>query len=114
MELFGERKRTDVITAVTDYIDRFYANPITIENIAKDINLDRHHLARIFKAKTGFTMQQYLIDRRLNQAKKLLLTNLDVTACAEAVGYRDIFVFSKAFKKKFGVSPNNFKKNNCN
>ena len=114
MELIGERKRTDVITAVTDYIDRFYANPITIENIAKDINLDRHHLARIFKAKTGFTMQQYLIDRRLNQAKKLLLTNLDVTACAEAVGYRDIFVFSKAFKKKFGVSPNNFKKNNCN
>lgn len=114
MELFGDRKKSDVVTAVADYIDHSYAEPITIEDIAKDIKLDRHHLARIFKKKTGSTMQQYLIDRRLNQAKKLLVTSLDVTACAEAVGYRDVFVFSKAFKKKFGISPANFKKNNCN
>lgn len=113
MELFGKRKKSDVVTAVADYIDHSFSEPISIENIAKDVMLDRHHLSRIFKAKTGVTMQQYLVDKRLNQAKKLLLTGMDISVCCEAVGYNDIFNFSKAFKKKFGISPGKFKKNNA-
>lgn len=113
MELFGAKNKTDVVTSVVNYIDNSFSEPITIESIAKDVMLDRHHLSRIFKAKTGVTMQQYLIEKRLNQAKKLLLKGVDISVCCEAVGYNDIFNFSKAFKKHFGISPGNFKKINA-
>ena len=50
-------------------------------------------------------MQQFLINKGLHEAKKLLSRGFNVEESARMVGYSDPFAFSKAFKKKYGVSP---------
>lgn len=54
--------------------------------------------------------QSFLIDYRMHKAASLLLgTDMSVKKIARCIGYTDQLVFSKAFKKKFGVSPKNYK-----
>ena len=55
-------------------------------------------------------MQEYLLNTRIKQAKKLLSKNISITDIAHMVGYDNIYEFSKIFKKKTGKSPSFFKK----
>ena len=55
-------------------------------------------------------MQDYLTKKRMKEAKKLLHAGFNVSQTAFSVGYRDQFVFSKAFKKYYGISPSQTKK----
>ena len=101
----------DYTSRVKGYINVHYMDNVTVTQIADTLGLNRKYLARIFKAKNGVSMQEYLIDKRLHEAKKLLLLGYNVEESAYMVGYRDPFGFSKAFKKKYGIAPISFKKN---
>ena len=108
--LFGASAREDYPKKVVNYIDAHYMENVTISKIAESLSLDRKYLARIFKEKEGTSMQDYLIKKRLHEAKKLLLSGYAVKEAAFMVGYCDQFGFSRAFKKCYGVSPESFKK----
>ena len=82
---------------------------VSIEEISKLLGLNRKYLSRIFKDAYGVTMQEYLIDRRLSEASKLLKTGCSVEETAYLVGYNDPFGFSKAYKKRYGNSPSSEK-----
>ena len=107
--LVGASAREDYPKKVVNYIDAHYMENVTISKIAESLSLDRKYLARIFKEKEGTSMQAYLIKKRLQEAKKLLSEGYAVKEAAFMVGYRDQFGFSRAFKKCYGVSPENFK-----
>jgi len=94
---------------VKNYIDINYMNDIKIEEIAKSLNLNRKYLSRIFKEKYGISMQQYLIKKRMHEAKKLLSSGYSVSETAFMTGYSDCFNFSNAFKKYYGESPIKFR-----
>ena len=83
---------------------------VTISGIAESLGLNRKYLARIFKESRGISMQEYLISKRLHEAKKLLLSGYGASESAYMVGYSDPFGFSKAFKRKYGVPPSAVKK----
>ena len=84
-------------------------NGITVEEIAKKLNLDRTYFSTLFKRKTGVSPKQYLLDYRMSIAASLILKNdITVSVAAYSVGYSDIFTFSKMFKKHFGVSPKEY------
>ncbi|MBR2650238.1 MAG: AraC family transcriptional regulator [Clostridia bacterium] len=108
--LFGSRIKVDHPNKVHAFINAHYMEDISIAKIADSLGLDRKYLARIYKEKFGITMQQQLIDKRLHEAKKLLLRGHGVEESAYMVGYSDYFGFSKAFKRKYGDSPINFKR----
>ncbi len=109
-ELFNDEKaKPNYIRQVTDYISANYMNNISIENISDALGLDRRYLSRIFKAKMGKGLQEYLIDTRINYSKQLLKEDYAVKEVASMVGYNDEFNFSKMFKKKTGVSPREYK-----
>lgn len=93
-----------------EYIDSNYMKPIKIQQLAEKIGLNRKYLSRIFAKKLGITMQQYLIGKRVEESKKLLIGGHTVEEAAVAVGYTDSFAFSKIFKKYTGVSPKNYQK----
>ena len=99
------------VTRAKDYFKANYSNPISIDNVAKVLGIDRRYFCRIFKKHTNKTPQEYLIDLRLEKAAQLL-TQYDFTPgeAARSTGYPDIFNFSKMFKKKYGISPLNYKK----
>lgn len=103
--LLCETEKYDYPNKVINYINAHYMENVTISDIADSIGLNRKYLARIFKQKNGLTMQEFLINKRLHEAKKLLKLGYNVEQSAYMVGYRDSFGFSKAFKKHYGKAP---------
>jgi len=91
------------------YINAHYMDNVTISQIAESLGLNRKYLARIFKEKCGVTMQEYLINKRLHEGKKLLRLGYTVEESSYMVGYSDPFGFSKAFKRRYGVPPSEYK-----
>lgn len=105
-EWFAEKKeKTDYVKAVSDYINAKYIEPVSVEDIAARMNLDRRYLSRIFKQKTGKSIQEYLIFVRIEKAKSFLSLGHSVADASHLCGYDDVCNFSKMFKKQTGISP---------
>lgn len=95
---------------VTDYIRANYMQEIQIEEIARIVGLDRRHLSKIFKSFMGMSMQEFLIQTRLEHAAQYLRQGESVGSAASLSGYHDAFHFSKMFKKHFLLSPQQYRK----
>ncbi len=88
-----------------EFIDSHYAETLTIEQIAQMAGMSEYHFFRLFKQITGSTPYQYILSSRLKQAALLLEADYSVSDTAIAMGFSDIYSFSKVFKKHFGLSP---------
>lgn len=94
---------------IMEYIRQNHAEATTIARIASRFGLDRRRLAELFERYVGMTPSNYLIECRILKAKELLRTcSCPVKQIAECVGYSDSLYFSKAFKKRIGLSPSEF------
>lgn len=93
-----------------EYIEYSYPYGINVTDIVDYIGISRTYLNRIFKKELGVSVQTFLINYCLHKAASLLVsTDSTVHEIAKAVGYEDPLAFSKAFKKKFGKSPKNYR-----
>ena len=110
-ELFSEKKRSPV-RMVRDYIKSSYMQNISVEEIAQQLHTDRRYLSRLFKKKTGQSIQDYLIQVRLEESKGLLSRGYSVQEAARLCGYDDPAGYSRIFKKRFGMSPAIWKSEN--
>ncbi len=83
------------------------ANPnFACEELAKECNISDVHLRRLFKKVLGISPIQHLSNLRFDKARKLLLlSELSVSQIALECGFSDIYYFSKAYKKRYGISP---------
>lgn len=95
------------VTKVQDLIRAAYMQPLRVETIAKEMNLDRRYLTRLFKSQTGRSIQEYLIDVRLDEADRCLECGCSVQETAQLCGYEDASNFSRLYKKHRGYSPRN-------
>lgn len=99
------------VRRIINFIQLKYSEPLQVNDIAVMCGLDRSYMTRLFKEATGSTIQEYLISYRMKKAKKLLEeTNCSIQHISLAVGYSDIFIFSKAFKKYTGCTPSGWRK----
>ena len=93
------------------YIDENYAKEIDIKQLAKQEHMSYTYFRTIFKKKTGTSPNQYIIMLRLRNASLLLKqTDLSIKEVAESVGFSDQMYFSRIFKKRFGMTPKDFRK----
>lgn len=93
------------------FIEYNYMKGITARDVTAELNIDRTHFFRIFKAKTGSSPEQYIMRLRIKKAKELLeTTSYTVTETASLVGVSDVYYFSKLFKKAEGISPTEYRK----
>ncbi len=106
-----DEKQTDYVEDAIACIHSEYMNDITVEQIARRLNLDRTYFSVLFKKRMGISPKQYLLNYRMSIAAALLTDNkksVSVVSCS--VGYPDIFSFSKMFKRHYGVSPGEYGK----
>lgn len=88
------------------FLEANFARPLNIADAARDAALSEYHFFRLFKAAFACSPQQYLIRIRMQKALQCLRSgNFSVTETAQACGYADIFHFSQAFKKHYGIAP---------
>ncbi len=93
---------------VKDYLDASQGGFSSLEDIARQFNYSKYHLTRRFKKRYGISLILYRNNKRMQLAKTLLLTET-VSAVSEKLGFSSIYVFSRAFKNHFGISPTDFK-----
>ena len=92
-----------------NHIKAKYMEQIRVEEIAGMIGIDRSYLSRLFKKRYGVSVQDFLVDVRLSKAAEFLRQGKNVSISAKLVGYEDVFNFSKMFKRKYGISPKEYK-----
>jgi len=96
-----------------DFIENNYNFNIYIQQLAELCFMSVRNFQRVFKEATGLSPNDYLLEFRIQNASKLLTeTEFTIYDVSERVGIADWFYFSKAFKKKFGVSPMQYRKQN--
>ncbi|MGB5818093.1 MAG: AraC family transcriptional regulator [Saonia sp.] len=81
------------------YIDSHYKENIDLNNISNQANFSKYHFLRLFKNAFGTSPHQYLTDKRISAAKKLLKENHSVSAVCFKVGFESIPSFVTLFKK---------------
>lgn len=86
----------------------------TIKQLASEVHVSSSTLTEHFKRATNSTVYQYQVNTKLNMAQPHLTSNsgISLKEIAKLYGFCDEFHFSKLFKKKYGVSPSNYKKMN--
>ncbi|TCM99096.1 two-component system response regulator YesN [Paenibacillus sp. BK033] len=93
------------IEHIRQFLNRSYAEPITLESIASLYFVSKEHLARTFKQATGSTVMDYIVMKRVEEANRLLRSSVSIKSAAEAVGYSDLTYFHRIFKKVTGITP---------
>lgn len=107
--LFAKHMPNNYSAAIKNFIKINYMNPsISVDQIAKSLNLNHSYLARLFKKGSKCSIQEYLIRTRIARAIELLETEQSIQQISSAVGYTDASTFSKIFKKYVGVSPQKY------
>ncbi|GAA3267925.1 helix-turn-helix transcriptional regulator [Dactylosporangium vinaceum] len=95
-----------LITAVFEVIERRYRQRLSLTDVAAELALTPGHLTTVVRRKTGRTVQQWITDRRLQEARALLSeTDLTVAAVARRAGYPDVSYFIKRFRDEHRVTP---------
>ncbi|WP_309119637.1 response regulator [Paenibacillus sp.] len=98
------------IAQVVRYIDEHYADPITLESIALRFYVSKEHLSRSFKSTTGENVSEYIVRRRIERAKELLVVpGMATKDVARTVGYSELAYFHRIFKKQTGLTPGEFR-----
>ena len=93
-----------------NYIETHYSEPLTLAAIAAWLYVNPYHLHRTFKRKVGVTPTQYLLHKRMTEAKRLLSrSTLSITTIAAAVGFTNVGHFSTVFHKQVGLSPSAYR-----
>ena len=107
MEQMEQEKST--LEEILVYIHKHYAEDITLKRTSEQFFINRSHLARIFKLKTGNTFNNYLTDLRIEKACQLMKEGVSISKAAEMVGYDNSRYFSRVFCKVKGCIPSKFK-----
>lgn len=93
------------------YIDaNFQSEEISLNRVAREVNISANYLSAVFSQEMGMTFVEYVTTRRMEKAKELLRSsNLRSGEIAVAVGYKDPHYFSFIFKKIQGCTPRDFR-----
>lgn len=93
------------------YIENNLEQALSLQHLADHIGLSISHLSSEFKKHAACSPIEYVLRSRLERARFLLSDhNNRISDIAERVGFHDVFHFSKMFKKRFGLSPRNMRK----
>lgn len=109
LEMKLQTKQEYVVKELLDYIHGNYHQDISLDEVAKALDLNSYTVSRLFKQGKGENFIDYLTSYRIEKAKVMLVnTNLKIQEIAKAVGYQHSY-FNRIFKKHVGLTPGKFR-----
>ena len=109
----GTRLRDFYIQEAVTYMEQHYQRELTVEELADVCGLNRNYFSRLFKECMGCPPQEFLIRMRLSKAAELMRTgDASIGVISALCGYPNQLHFSRAFKKRYGVSPRQWRDQN--
>ena len=94
---------------VLRYIAAHLEEPLSVDLLAREFYLSRYYLMHRFKAVTGYTVHQYISQKRLLRAGELIREGVPVMKAAEQAGFREYSTFLRAFQNTSRMSPREFR-----
>lgn len=108
--LRNQTSNQSIAEAIKEYADRHYAEDISRGDLADIFYLDSDYASRLFKEAFGISFKNYVIHKRIEAAKDLLVhTDLPINTVADSVGYGNYSYFTRIFKKVTHVTPIEFR-----
>lgn len=108
-----EKEKEDPVSRIRDYIEANIETELTREQLGKALFMNPDYVARIFREKQGQSLNDYIRNRRIARAKKLLReTDMPLSDICARIGYSYNTYFFNTFKKATGVSPNDYRSKN--
>jgi len=105
---YDERKG---INRAISFLRENYNKEYSLEEVAQTANLSPYHFIRVFKATTGKTPYDYLLDIKVEKACLMLRNkNMSVTEACFMCGFNNLEHFASVFKRKTGMLPSQYKK----
>lgn len=95
------------IADILQYINHNLKEDLSVDNLASRYYISKYHLMRKFKEETGFTLHNYIVNKRLLMARTLISEGMPVTKAALESGFSEYSTFSRAYRKQFGATPSN-------
>lgn len=93
------------IANILQYINHNLNGDLSVENLSSRYYISKYHLMRKFKEETGYTLHNYIINKRLLMARTLISQGMPVTKAALESGFSEYSTFSRAYRKQFKASP---------
>ena len=91
------------------YIAAHLTEPLSVEDLARRFYISRYYLMHRFKAVTGYTVHQYITQKRLLRAAEEIRSGTPVMKAAEQAGFSEYSTFLRAFQNTFHMSPREFR-----
>ena len=109
----GGQLRDFYIQEAITYMEQNFQRDLTVEELADVCKLNRSYFSKLFKESMGCPPQEFLIRMRLSKATELMKTSrASIGDIAQQCGYPNQLHFSRAFKKRYGVSPREWRTEN--
>jgi AraC family transcriptional activator of pobA len=116
VDVVGDLRRSGepVLAEAFAVIDRRHTEPLSLRDVAREVGMTPGHLTTIVRRRTGRTVQEWIIERRMAEARNLLSENdIPIQEVARRVGIFDPGYFSRLFTRTHGMSPRKWRGNNC-
>lgn len=99
-----------LVKKAVDYIEAHYGEKLSVKEIAENLYVTPNYMSDLFKRHTGKNISAYVTDVRLEKAKEYLtIPECNVTSISERVGIGNSRYFSNLFKKKYGMTPSEYR-----
>jgi AraC family transcriptional regulator, transcriptional activator of pobA len=115
-DVVGDLRRSGepVLAETFAVIDRRHTEPLSLRDVAREVGMTPGHLTTVVRRRTGRTVQEWIIERRMAEARNLLSeTDIPIQEVARRVGMSDPGYFSRLFRRTHGTSPRNWRVGRC-
>ncbi|HHV95919.1 MAG TPA: AraC family transcriptional regulator [Clostridiaceae bacterium] len=103
--------KSKIILDIMAYIKSQNGRRVTINELAEKFSYSRSHLSKIFKQEYGMSLKSYIDTLRLEKAKEMLAySERTISEIAHELDFKDIYTFSRFFKRNTGLSPKHYRK----
>ncbi len=97
------------VIELIEYITGNLTSDLSIDSLADHFFMSKYHMMRIFKSETGYSIHQYITEKRVILARNYIMSGMPATTACLECGFKDYSSFSRAFKNQLGILPSDIR-----